>query len=601
MWRRTNLQVTSPVRLLVSFSLSLATFVALMPFARLDFDRHHDGYMLAQAIAIRDGLSAQSGVFGQYGPVTPWLQSWALELPLGPALSLRVFNSALIALTVFLIADIGRNRPNWSPITYQAGVFASVTWVLLADVWIGVKMLPWSSTVAAMLSVLFLYLFTRAKVSGLRGKPKTAMILSVLAGFSLGIMPFTRINVGILTLLAAAIGIFIIDRGTARPVKHLLPHMLLGAVFGAICVLGRLVAEGSLEAYIEQSIRWPLMWASPTLGSSRYVELAKVLFPQAIPVGAVLLVITLQLVHRNKWRRKVPLTLGIATMLSGILVVFVQNRDIVMDTTGPQWWINLVSPNFIFQYATYPNLGFLYFFLALMLVAGVLVVVVTMVERSRHRISTLRFGYWALIAMLALAGAYGVMPIYDTRHVWWGAPIGLLLIAALFGTVGSLIKPFRNPLLIPVLAVAIMATFSGVNLLLQPRIQSPASWVTAGMQLPETTAIHISEDLDLLKRYIGGGKEAIFLVPDGDVSVLLGSYQSVDPYFVEWPGFDGWAAVPNLSERIQGSPAVFIRGFDESVISPETLRALNGYQLADSNGRLMVFVPNSTSTPLDGD
>ena len=100
---------------------SLATFLVWCVFARLDFDPHHDGYMLAQAIAIRDGLSEHADVFGQYGPLTPWLQSLALRLPLDPVLAIRITNAALLSLSVYLLTELGRKHPaNW-PVTWVVG------------------------------------------------------------------------------------------------------------------------------------------------------------------------------------------------------------------------------------------------------------------------------------------------------------------------------------------------------------------------------------------------------------------------------------------------------------------------------------------------
>jgi hypothetical protein len=592
--RLSKLQITSPWRLLVSVSLSVTTFVLLLPFARLDFDPQHDGYMVAQAIAVRDGLSIQSEIWAMYGPVIAWLHALALNLPVGPALALRVFNSALIALTVFLIADIGRNRHRSFPINYQAGVFAAITWMLLADVWIGMPMHPWPSTLVAMLAALFLYFFTRATTLAFRGRASSAAILSVLAGCALGIMLFTRFNLGVPAILAAAVGVYIIDRGSGRQVRRQLPDVMFGAAIGAMCVIIRLVAEGSWDAYVEQAILWPLRFGTETgaVSLSRQLDFANLLLsPQVLPVAAVLLVIGLQFIYRDRWTVRVPVSLSVITVLSGILVVVVQNRAIVMDVAGSQWWQYLVSPNFIFLYGTAPNYGFLYFYFLLLLVTAATVLVVGLIERIRHNLPTLRFGYWVLVAGLALAGASGAYPQSDTRHVWWSAPIGLLLVASVVAAVGSLIKPFRNPLLIPTVALAIMVGFSGTNYLIQPRTTSPASWVTSGMELPEQTLTNMAEDIRLLQRYAGDGQKAIFLTPVAGLSIYLGKYQSVDRYFAIW----GLEPGSELNDRLQGSPVVFVRGVDESELLPGTLQSLRDYELAESSGGLMVFVPKNAS------
>lgn len=578
----------------MSVSLSVISFVALLPFARLDFDPQHDGYMIAQAIAIRDGLSIQSDVWAMYGPVIAWVHSWALYLPFGPALALRVANSALIALTVFLLADMGRNRTRSSPLSYQAGVFAAVTWILVADVWLGMAMHPWPSTLVALLSALFLYLFTRGKTSAFRGRARSAEILSVLAGCALGIMLFTRLNLGVPALLAAAVGVYIIDRGSGSQGRNQLLYVMLGVAIGAMSVITRLVAEGSWDEYVYQAILWPLKFGTETGAVSplRQLDYGKLLLlPQVLPVGAVLLVIGLQFFYRDRWRVRVPVSLGALTVLSGILVVVVQNRAIVLDPAGQQWWRYLVSPNMIFQYGTFPNYGYLYFYFLLLLVAAAAVLVVGLIERIRRNLPTLRFGYWVLVAGLALAGASGAYPQSDTRHVWWGAPIGLLLVTSVVAAVGGLLKPFRNPLLIPTLALAIMVSFSGTNNLLQARTSSPASWVTSGMALPDLTLTNMAEDIRLLRRYVGEGQKAIFLTPVGGLSIYLGNYQSVDRYFAIW----GLEPGSELNGRMQGSPVVFVRGVDESELLPGTVRSLSNYELAESSRGLMVFVPKNAS------
>jgi hypothetical protein len=73
-----------------SIILSFLTFIFLIPFSRLDFDYHHDGYMLAQIIGISNGYEIHKEIFAQYGPVSPLVYSAFLLLPLSPALSIRI-------------------------------------------------------------------------------------------------------------------------------------------------------------------------------------------------------------------------------------------------------------------------------------------------------------------------------------------------------------------------------------------------------------------------------------------------------------------------------------------------------------------------------
>ena len=68
-----------------SLAVSAVAFVSALPFARLDFDPHHDGVMVATAVAIRDGAIVHRDVFAQYGPVAPLLQALALNFLSEPA------------------------------------------------------------------------------------------------------------------------------------------------------------------------------------------------------------------------------------------------------------------------------------------------------------------------------------------------------------------------------------------------------------------------------------------------------------------------------------------------------------------------------------
>lgn len=185
--------------------MAIASFFLLWPFARLDFDRHHDGCMLAQAIAVNHGEAVHADVFAQYGPMTPWLQSVALFLPIGPGLALRTLNVALVALTVFLLADMGRRTPrNW-PVSTAVGWWAAIAWIALADVWIGIPMLPWSSTLAAMLSVATLYCLTKSLHYAEDARVVASAATALAGGLLLGLMPFSRINVGLSAMAVSSL------------------------------------------------------------------------------------------------------------------------------------------------------------------------------------------------------------------------------------------------------------------------------------------------------------------------------------------------------------------------------------------------------------
>ena len=100
----------------VAPAIGVTFFLIQIPFARIAFDSHHDGYMLAAAIGVKDGGVIHRDVVSQYGPITTLLHSVALLLPFGPALALRLFTAFQLAVTAALIADLGRVAPKGWPL-----------------------------------------------------------------------------------------------------------------------------------------------------------------------------------------------------------------------------------------------------------------------------------------------------------------------------------------------------------------------------------------------------------------------------------------------------------------------------------------------------
>lgn len=115
--------------------------------------------------------------------------------------------------------------------------------------------------------------------------------------------------------------------------------------------------------------------------------------------------------------------------------------------------------------------------------------------------------------------------------------------------------------------------------------ESPSTLITAGMLLSHDNLNAMVEDQRLINKYIGDGKLAVFLVPDGDLSVLSGKYQSIDAAFVDWGiEFD-------LQARLRNKPVVVAYGLNPATLPNTTKVALRDYELREMNGRLMIFIP----------
>lgn len=565
--------------------LAVASFLLLWPFARLDFDRHHDGYMLAQAIAVHGGAAVQGDVFAQYGPVTPWVQSIALFLPLGPGLALRMINVVFIAVTVFLLADMGRNSPHGWPVSRAVGWWAAIAWLVLADVWIGIPMLPWSSTLAAMISVATLYLLMRSMRFAEDGRIRAASTAAVVSGVLLGLLPFTRINVGVSAVaVCLVIAVLIFVRGGSAQ-KRLATTFILGILLSFFVVVGILAGTGSLPDFYQQSIRWPMTWQQQSTEKGRTQAFLISIFTfQALPVALVCAALYLQSRARTIQRGWSVTTSGANafTVVVGVTVLLWENLRLFFASPDGNSSNATSSP---LAELFSPSNQYLYFFMVLAIVLSVLMGIIGLFRYVFRKRSAGDLVAWLLLGGLALSGLTQIIPIFDPKHVWWGAPIGLLLLFSTVSATSQLKRPSGNPLLLPLLATAVMATVSALGYAGQGRVQGQPGTVVEGMLVNKEKSHQIDQDTKFLSQELHGSPSVVYLVRDGDLSILDGKYRSADPYFVDWGN------APRVQSRaVKGNPIVVQTStFGETKVK-ELARSIR-YEVTANNQRLMVLRP----------
>jgi hypothetical protein len=557
---------------------ALLVFALLIPFARLDFDPHHDGYMLAVAIAVRDGLHVHSQVFAQYGPVTPWLQGLALHLPFGPALDLRILNAAFIALGVFLLAESGRVTPKHWPITRAAGWWAAIAWTLVADVWLYVPMLPWSSTIAAFESILLLTLVSR----GLRQRDLRQMTRArldfCLAGALLPVLFFTRINVAVATILGLALVILVAGLPAIRRIPSLTLAGLAGFGVSALAFAIALVMTQAWPSFIDQAILYPFGYHVGEQASNELIlGLASALAQQWVPIALICAAIVLQR------RLSVPRLQVLIGLGAGAGIVIWENRRLVTEPSVDGWLGRILTPNNIFLTGTQPNFQYLYLFMALYILftLGLTGAATTRLIRtgSLPPLSV----RWGIIIILASAGLVQTFPLWDPRHIWWGLPIALLLVFAVLKVVSPRPSWGANPLLIPMLAIAIMACFSGWNNLRIDRVDASRESVTENMRLNRDLADSLDRNRAFLEDNLPQDEPAIYITQDGAYAVLRDSFNSADPYFV------GWGPVPGIEQRVQeNAPIVLQRGWAQNTWQARISPDLN-YRSVASNDVLIIY------------
>lgn len=536
----------------VSIFYLVAAILLFTPFSLIDFDPHHDGYMLAQAVAINQGGLIYLDAFAQYGPVTPWYQSVFTFLSSEfPAVGLRFSNVLVLALTVFVLADFGRNMPAWWPIKSFSARLAALIWILTADFFYSVPMLPWSSALATLLALSSVYFFGRASNNG---TPRIRMFYFSLAGAMAGLTLFTRVNVG-LPLLAVVVGMAVFAfLGKIRIQKA--QFFAFGFVGAVSLILVFLSTTGSLEEAVKQSLIWPLQWSGAANSNPGITLLQPVLnlFPAFIfPIAFILAWTINDFLFRDKWKGSKKF--GQLTLLGSAVSIFATTLFEVAGKSQVPMAIRTMPFPFV------EKVALIYQFLvtagiSLALVLGIMAIFKALKRHNPNQ----TYSNWILLGLcgVGLATIVQITPVADSRHIWWGLPLLLLLLVNAFSVnSSSFFDFFRNPLVYSMSALFLFAPLIGGSNLLIHREQIGKVSIAEGMRNFPDEAKFLEISATELANDVSDRREGIFFVDDGYLSVADGKYRSMDKNFVLWGPSE------ELTKRLMNAQFVLIATQDE--------------------------------------
>ncbi|MBI5087378.1 MAG: hypothetical protein HZB15_00485, partial [Actinobacteria bacterium] len=574
-----------------SIAVSVAALCVLLPFSRLDLDAHHDGVMLAAAIAVREGHHVQGDVFAQYGPLTPWLQALALLVPISPALALRLLNVVLIALVVFVMSDLGRVKPEYWPGTRWSGMLAAVAWLGVADVFGWVPMLPWSSTVAAALSASAVYCIVRALRECSVERWRVARRWSIAAGVLVGLTPFARLNVGLASLATFLVmaTVLAVVRGPATNCARL---GLAGVAAGIASVLLVLTLTGSIGDWWHQSIAWPVQWQDSATelydSGTRLETTVRRLRTPLIVVGAfsIAWLLVAQLTRGRRWiRRSVGLGFGAYVLWYCYLRPAQPELTFSGRIAVGNTWIPEIAENF--NYLTLVSWS--------VIVVAPLFAVTCLALMAARRLDRRAALSWIVLGGFSVAGLVQIWPVSDTRHYWWGLPIGLMFLFAIPSIAGrdASLAHQPNPYLLVTLMSVVISALTGQGYLAATRQAAPTGSPAEGMLMGPNimgtaTARPLALDFELLRATLPPGRRTIFYVNDGIYSVFDGHYHSADAYFVHWGG------APEFEGRLDDLPYVVVDRNQLPVIEP--VLDAHRYRLVRRNLRISVYAPPGASS-----
>lgn len=531
--------------LLWSFILGIISFLLVSPFHFFDPDLHHDGVMVATAIGVSEGNALFSEVFSQYGLTTAVIQASFLWLwPFGELLGIRLLAAFQISVIVFLLSDFGRIAPTRLGLSHQTSSFLALLVLFSWDGFLGISPAPWSSLTAGAILVILLYLGAFLS-SSLRDWVSVA--IAFLFGLLLGFLPFTRQSVGVLAVLGIVLA-FILAKKYGRVSYQTAGFTAAGLLTALVGILTYLALTGSFWDWWQQTVLWPLDWAS-SKDSFVFKTIERFLPWTAGPAVASILFPLLMRNHRPAAR--VWFSVG-AFFYSGFLSALT-GKGFGVGTLFPEaeaydWSLGLV-------HFGYGAISFLIF----ASLAGTLALLIkTVIDvRSGNKLDSLD----SLVLFLALSSLSQAVPVMDTRHFWWSLPVPLVATALFYRRAyldhGDL-RPSRVALGLPLVSIASVALLAGSAYgLLVNRSPLGDETVFRGMWAREATAAEVLEGIRRVEQ-LQPGVPHYFVVKDGYLSVLFGKWDSEDAYFVSW------GPTPPLESRVSVPGDYLLQG-DETV------------------------------------
>lgn len=517
-----------------SVILGFSTLAVFLFMGRFDFDGHHDGVMLAAAIAVSEGLSMHGQVYGHYGPITPWTQSLFLNLPVSEAYALRVWIATHVALTAFFLSELGKILARQVGLSEWVGPIASMFWVLSSDSFANLRLLPWSSIQAGTLAVGFVLLLLKAVER--QNQPRGGAIhLSLAAGLLMALAPFVKLNSGL--ALWGLIGLVLIaDR--ALKFRWFEPRVLSAGIAGFLLGLSGvvilLVISGSLYAFIEQSVVGPLTWGADVVEDWQPISGLSRSFVGFLP-GVLLFLLALALSaffgRQNLGKAGRLALVGAQVSLLGAAFLLTSLKiTLSREATTNSEIVWYLVRDFVLARGSDLHF-FLFVHLVLLGVASIIFlgkVGSPLVQKSRA------VPILAITAVVNVSLLAQIYPVWDGRHVWWGTPLATLLSAFIVAYIVRIthasLLPFASVVVLQAVASA-LTLYVAVD---QNRVLAPSNTVAANLMVTPEVAATLNGYSQLLSDPSFDRTSVLFLVLDGDISVVDGHFLSRDPYFTWW-------------------------------------------------------------------
>jgi hypothetical protein len=575
----------------------LASFLILLPFARIDFDRAHDGYMLAAVVALNQGLQIHSQVVAQYGFLVPMFQSIFTQGSDFPSLIVRIINIVVISSTVFLITNIGFLKNSELKISKVYSIVGATLWIILNDVFFWIPMHPWTTNfvnlfIFLVINLLLTYSYTKSK--------KTVFIKGIIVGFAVAALPFMRINVGGLASI-----IFIVFIGIEHLKLRRQKDSRFIIIFASIsltwlCFIIYFVVTDIYRDVIYQTVIWPLRWSQiASSWNNPIVGVGKIMFTNTI---FLILYSLLAFAMFNVTRLKFKTFQKIQQYLFFILIL-VPPAFVLKYSSDNCWQFPCtLGGQVIFAEGKWPynfisnySLNFLYFIVSICFIVVliyILYVLTILVKQIVFGKSASLMDFWEirkyklLFAFISIANFSQIYPVYDSRHLWWASPTCILALIVIFNKT-DVGKKILIPTVLVIITIMIPSSLiSGLGYLNMERVSAPAKGIANGILVVPGLKNVLQDDFDILEK-IPQNASKLFYVNESYHAIYDRKYNSIDQFF-------STNATESLKQRLSRDfDYLIIENYlisDNQVLFDEDLNL----ELFNRNDRITIFVNKQT-------
>ncbi len=532
------------------FVVGALSFLYFLGLARINPDPHHDGVQFAAAAGVAQGLNLHSQVYEQYGPVTAWLQGGVLKLFGSTLLNLRLENVVLLTIATLLLFRILTilRIPNF------ASILISLLWAIscpASSIYPGVFGLwPWSSVHALVLLLAITSILLKRRVTPRLLTPTEILFLA----FANATLLFTRFQIGLVSIVVTGLLIFSNDALRAKGWRKA-RIFGFGKFFSSFLVftggyLAILFYTDSLTSFVDQIIVGP---------QKQYLYVFNWTFVKIYYVLASIPTIALLFTAVIGWRR---LAKNGRVLIIALVAIFMAGASYFGN------WSNSAQLNRIDTFRALwdvQSISFLFTSVFLSLVLGFFAIIflfsndflhpliagenflgvtsrkvlralglknepsrfVTSLAQQKRRSELAILGSILLLLLPFLVQFY---PLADVYHLWWAAPLFMVLIPFCLSNFVSRdgVNAIIGALVVPAL-LASSVMYLDLHKVVREQITEGA---LKGMQVEAQYLPSYTNVAKVLQPLLPNSNR--FFCRDGLLSSWNGAYLSIDAAYVDW-------------------------------------------------------------------